>query len=101
MFISPLRKIEYEYIPKPELKDRRFFRKGSFHLYICEYKGTQWVEKNLFRDYLRLHPKAAEEYAQLKKELIVKYIERPTYTKGKEPFIKRIIEKAKMERNLH
>lgn len=106
-FVRPLSEIEYEYVPKPEFKDRRFFRKGLWgqgtcHLHICEFNGMEWVEKLLFRDYLRLHPQAAEEYASLKKELASKYqFDRPAYTKKKEPFIKTIIEKAMRNNIVH
>jgi GrpB-like predicted nucleotidyltransferase (UPF0157 family) len=101
--ISPLSEIEFEYVPKPELIFRRFFRKGLWgigtcHLHICEIHSTEWVEKILFRDYLRKFPGAAQEYALLKSELAAKYkYDRPAYTKQKEPFIKNIIEKAKRE----
>ncbi len=52
----------------------------------------------MFRDYLRKHPKIAEEYALLKSELatIYKY-DRSAYTQQKEPFIKDIIRKARRE----
>ncbi|WP_080846278.1 GrpB family protein [Cytobacillus gottheilii] len=102
-FVIPLSGIEYEYVYKPEFKERRFFRKGvmgqgTCHLHICEINSSEWIEKLLFRDYLRLHPHVAKEYASLKKELASKYkFDRPTYTKKKEPFIKTIIEKAIME----
>jgi GrpB-like predicted nucleotidyltransferase (UPF0157 family) len=50
----------------------------------------------LFRDYLQNHPKVAKEYDLLKSELAIKYkYDRPAYTQQKEPFIKKIIEKAK------
>jgi GrpB-like predicted nucleotidyltransferase (UPF0157 family) len=99
--VSPLNSIDFEYVPKPELTDRRFFRKGSWgqgtcHLHICEIHSTEWVEKLLFRDYLKNHPKVAKEYDLLKSELAMKYkYDRPAYTQQKEPFIKKIIEKAK------
>ncbi|MCK0472477.1 GrpB family protein [Halalkalibacter sp. APA_J-10(15)] len=102
-YVPPLSEIEYEYVPKPMFKDRRFFRKGLWgqgtcHLHICEFNSSEWIEKLLFRDYLRLHPQVAKEYASLKKELASKYqFDRPTYTKKKEPFIKTIIEKANKE----
>ncbi|MCM3767558.1 GrpB family protein [Neobacillus niacini] len=102
-FVRPLSDIEYEYVPKPEFKDRIFFRKGLWgqgtcHLHVCEFNGMEWVEKLLFRNYLRLHPQAAEEYASLKKELASTYqYDRPTYTKKKEPFIKAIIDNARKE----
>ncbi len=39
--INALSNIEYEYVPKLEVMDRRFFRKGlwgqgTYHLHICE-----------------------------------------------------------------
>jgi len=102
-FIVPLNKIEYEYVHKPEFKDRRFFRKGLWgqgtcHLHICKFNSNEWIEKLLFRDYLRLNSDVAKEYAALKKELASIYkFDRPTYTKKKEPFIRTIIEIAKKE----
>jgi GrpB-like predicted nucleotidyltransferase (UPF0157 family) len=44
--VSPLNSIDFEYVPKPELTDRRFFRKGSWgqgtcHLHICEIHSTE------------------------------------------------------------
>ncbi|MGA9286946.1 MAG: GrpB family protein [Anaerobacillus sp.] len=102
-YISLLSQIDYEYVPKAEFKDRKFFRKGSWgqgtsHLHICEIHGGEWTEKLLFRDYLRVYPEVAEEYASLKRELASKHqFDRPIYTKKKEPFIKSIIEKAEKE----
>ncbi|MBN8210005.1 GrpB family protein [Bacillus sp. NTK071] len=102
-FVQPLSEVEFEYVPKPELTDRRFFRKGLWgkgtcHLHICEIHSTQWVEKIMFRDYLRKHPKVAEEYALLKSELATKYkYDRPAYTQQKEPFIKDMIREARRE----
>lgn len=99
--IHPLDQIGFEYVPKPEFKERRFFRKGSWgqgtcHLHICEYNNTEWHEKLLFRDYLRLHPEIAEQYEILKTELATKYkFDRPTYTKEKAPFIHTVLQKAK------
>jgi GrpB-like predicted nucleotidyltransferase (UPF0157 family) len=100
ILIEPLSKIDFEYVPKPELTNRRFFRKGLWgkgtcHLHVCEFQSTEWNEKLLFRDYLRNHPQAVEEYTQLKKELAVKFkFDRPAYTANKEPFIRNIIEKS-------
>ncbi|MDP4549595.1 GrpB family protein [Alkalihalobacillus macyae] len=101
--VQPLNEIEFEYVPKPEFTDRRFFRKGSWgkgtcHLHICEIHSTEWIEKIVFRDYLRKHSKVAEEYALLKSELATTYKDdRSTYTQHKEPFIKDIIRKARRE----
>ncbi|MED1203265.1 GrpB family protein [Heyndrickxia acidicola] len=101
--ISSLNEIGYEYVPKPEIVDRRFFRKGLWgqgtcHLHICEYGGSEWFEKLLFRDYLRLNPLLAKEYELLKQELAVTYkFDRPAYTKNKEPFIRRVVALAREE----
>ena len=88
------------YVPKPELVERRFFKKEketqTFHLHLCEFGGKEWEEKLLFRDYLRQHPEAMKEYNSLKQTLAVRYQkDRPSYTKSKEPFISSIIQKAK------
>ncbi|WP_155593886.1 GrpB family protein [Lysinibacillus cavernae] len=101
--IEALKNIEYEYVPKPELMDRRFFRKGLWgqgtsHLHICEYNSNEWNDKCLFRDYLRLNAQAANEYEALKEQLADHFQnDRPTYTQKKEPFIQKIITKAKNE----
>ncbi|QKE75893.1 GrpB family protein [Arthrobacter citreus] len=99
--IKPLSSVDYEYVPKPELTDRIFFRKGergqgTCHLHICEYKSNEWIEKLLFRDYLRENPKIAEEYLNLKKNLAKEFqFDRQTYTKNKEPFIREVNKCAK------
>ncbi|MGE7913599.1 GrpB family protein [Lysinibacillus xylanilyticus] len=103
-FIDTLSEIDYEYVLKPELIDRRFFRKGLWgqgtsHLHICEFNSNEWNEKCLFRDYIRENPHVAYEYASLKEQLASEYeYDRITYTKEKEPFIKMIIAKAKTAR---
>lgn len=98
--IEPLKQAGYEYVHKPELVDRRFFRKGPWgkgttHVHVCEYKGVQWREKLAFRDYLRAHPEVRAAYADLKKDLASRYEnDRPTYTSEKEPFIRSVLAKA-------
>lgn len=104
--VQPLQDIGYEYVPKIEFKDRKFFRKGQWgqgtcHLHICEYDSSEWREKILFRNYLRNHPEFAEEYALLKTNLASEYaFDRHTYTKNKEPFIRTVLQKAKLEKDI-
>ncbi|WP_238482854.1 GrpB family protein [Lederbergia galactosidilytica] len=99
-FVKSLEKIEFEYVPKPEWSDRKFFRKGEWgqgtcHLHICEIDSMEWKEKLWFRDYLRANPQVANEYIAVKKDLAARYIQdRPTYTKEKAPFIRNVIELA-------
>ncbi|QAS54644.1 GrpB family protein [Halobacillus litoralis] len=96
--VEPLSSIGYEYVPKPEWKERKFFRKGpkgngTFHLHICEIHGTEWTEKLAFRDYLRTQPEKAKEYEALKRQLAHSHQEdRSLYTEKKTPFIRSVIE---------
>ncbi|MCM3032366.1 GrpB family protein [Niallia taxi] len=99
-WVPTLMEIEYEYVPKPEFTDRKFFRKGPWgqgicHLHICEYGSTEWRDKLLFRNYLRQHSQALREYASLKEELAhIHKFDRHAYTDRKGPFIRKIIELA-------
>jgi GrpB-like predicted nucleotidyltransferase (UPF0157 family) len=100
-FIEPLKKLGYEYVPKVEFPNRRFFRKGEWrkgthHLHVYELTSDEWNDTLLFRNYLRCHPEKIVEYAQLKKHLASLYLEdRTTYTQLKAPFIQSVIELAK------
>ena len=74
--IEPLQSIGYEYVPEfeVEIPERRFFRKGppearTHHIHMIELTSEFWGRHLLFRDYLRTHPEAAQQYYQLKKEL--------------------------------
>ncbi|MBX0358168.1 GrpB family protein [Halobacillus sp. Nhm2S1] len=99
-YIHPLSQAGYAYVPKPELRTRRFFKKdtgtsGTFHLHICEWNSSEWDEKITFRDYLRVNPQSAKAYESLKKQLAEAYREeRSVYTKEKGPFIQSILNLA-------
>lgn len=99
-YIPPLSQAGYEYVPKPELRTRRFFKKetntnDTFHLHICEWKGSEWEEKIIFRNYLRANPGSAKAYESLKKQLAETYREeRSVYTEKKGPFIQSILDLA-------
>ncbi len=68
------------------------------HLYICP-EGSPALERHvLVRDYLREHPGAAREYAELKKQLAQKYHDNRTkYQKAKSEFVDALLEKARQE----
>jgi GrpB-like predicted nucleotidyltransferase (UPF0157 family) len=101
--MEPLSSIGYEYQPEQEasMPERRFFRKGQplkeqhYHLHMIEKKSDFWKQHLLFRDYLRTHPKTAQQYYKLKKELASKYgSNREGYTEAKTSFIESIVAKA-------
>lgn len=91
------------YIPKGEygIKGRRFFLKGLYHrthhVHIFE-KGDSEIERHInFRNYMIEHREEAKEYEDLKKELALKFkYDIDAYCEGKDRFIKKIDEKAKL-----
>jgi GrpB-like predicted nucleotidyltransferase (UPF0157 family) len=59
------------------------------------YNSDFWKRHLLFRDYLRVHPHAAREYNNLKRELAAKYRRNAdAYTEAKTLFIESIVSKA-------
>lgn len=101
-FIKLLDRLSYRYDKENSSGERHFFRKGDpteFHLSIAYAdKGSFWKRQLLFRDYLRNHPEARDEYARLKENLLK---EDPTgkdgYIGGKSEFIQRILILAEKE----
>lgn len=103
--IGPLRRIGYEYVPEleAEIPERRYFHKGPsnvpkkhYHLHMVEIHSEFWNVHILFRDYLRTHSDAAQEYYKLKTELAAKHrLNREAYTEAKTSFIRSTIAKAR------
>lgn len=74
-------------------------RKRRVHLHVTKSSSRDWNEIMHFRDYLREHPEACEEYAKIKKEAIKKARgEGEIYRNHKKKFIKSILRKASRER---
>jgi len=74
---------------------RLFFRKGmprTHHLHIMEQDSKGFRHHLFFRDFLRLNPDAANEYAELKRRLAQRFREdRPAYVSGKAEWIRHIL----------
>lgn len=91
----------YEAMGEFGISGRRYFRKESaervrtHHAHIFAV-GSAQIERHLtFRDYMIAHPKDAQQYSQLKRQLASQYpadIER--YIEGKDEFIQEIDRKA-------
>lgn len=101
--ICPLEDLGYEYVPsyEDEMPFRRYFRKdddeGSrvAHVHMVEPSHPFWERHLAFRDWLRTHPEDARAYADLKRELAVRYRnDRLAYTEAKTDFIRRIERRA-------
>ncbi|APB71598.1 GrpB family protein [Paenibacillus polymyxa] len=99
-----LQGFQYEYVHKPDFPERAFFRRGEWgagthHLHIYKYKGEHWENHLLFRDYLKAHPDSLRAYDTLKKDLAYQFkYDRAAYTEAKGPFIRQVVERAKLER---
>lgn len=106
--IPRLEEIGYIYGGEFNIPFRLSFKKRTdvlkVNLYVYE-EGNPEIELNLkFRDYLRSHPAAREEYSALKRELVkdpASHEKHKTrfrgYNLGKDHFIKSIIEKTGFE----
>jgi GrpB-like predicted nucleotidyltransferase (UPF0157 family) len=63
----------------------------THHLHLVPVESSRWREAIAFRDYLRIHPQVAAEYADLKQRLAKEHrLDREAYTEAKGPFIARI-----------
>jgi GrpB-like predicted nucleotidyltransferase (UPF0157 family) len=99
--IQPLRNIGYDFWEENPNKERMFFVKGlppmpkrTHHVHVFEIGSIYW-DRLLFRDYLRSHPDEARQYERLKDGLAAKFKgDRDAYTRGKEDFVRRIVERA-------
>ncbi|MBI5732652.1 GrpB family protein, partial [Candidatus Jorgensenbacteria bacterium] len=98
-----LEALGYEYRGEEGVLGRRLYVKGSpewrtHHLQFVERDSDEWKNHILIREYYLNHPDVAQEYANLKRALAGKYPnDRPSYSSGKNAFIKSVIEKAKKE----
>jgi GrpB-like predicted nucleotidyltransferase (UPF0157 family) len=95
--IKPLERLGYEYRADQGQPGRFFFAKGdpsrrTHHVHMVEWNSDSWKRLLRFRDYLRQHKGAAEEYARLKRELARKSQDnRDIYTSGKAEFIESVL----------
>jgi GrpB-like predicted nucleotidyltransferase (UPF0157 family) len=92
----------YEYRGEMGIPGRRYFRKGDryprdFNAHIVIWGGQLWNDHLAFRDYLRAHPERAQEYADLKRQLLATPggAARSNYAAGKEPFIAETLRRAR------
>ena len=73
------------YLPDPEEKSRRY------HLHLTYPENSEWKNFIGFRDYLKSHPEAMEEYANIKKQAAsIANQDGEQYRKMKEPIFEKI-----------
>ena len=100
--VEPLVALGYEYLGENGIPRRHYFRRGepkrTHHLHMVEVDSVDRERTLLFRDYLRQHPEVAQEYAALKDKLAHQFQHnRPSYMKGKTPFIDQVVTLARAE----
>ncbi len=84
-FSTPERFYFIIYLPDPEEETRRY------HIHLTYPESSDWKELIGFRDYLRGHPQAIHEYAELKKKAAMEADQDgKLYRKLKEPIFKKI-----------
>lgn len=102
--IPNMEHLGYEYVFKYEdiMPERRYFvkynhdsQKSIHHIHSVEINSEFWNRHLLFRDYLRIHPEARDEYWELKKRLAaIDWEDKLGYTDAKTDFIRNIEKKA-------
>lgn len=84
-FSTPDRFYFVTYLPDPEEETRRY------HIHLTYPESNTWKELIAFRDYLRLHPAALQEYAELKKQAaLVANEDGERYRQLKAPILEKI-----------
>lgn len=102
--IPLLEALGFTYKGEYNIPMRYYFNKEGVNLHVYE-EGHPEIELNLtFRDYLREHPQARDEYALLKESLLKEEVSRfkngmfTGYNLGKDTFIRTILHAAKFDR---
>jgi GrpB-like predicted nucleotidyltransferase (UPF0157 family) len=100
--VEPMERLGYEYRGENGIPRRHYFVKRipdtTHHVHIFELSNPAWEDHVLFRDYMRQHPEAVEEYTGLKLALAERFPrDRGAYTDGKAALIERILGMARSE----
>ncbi len=99
--IEPLEQLGYEYFGDNGIPGRYYFRllfeqRTVVHIHMFEIGTGNWLRHLIFRDYLRANPAIAAQYAELKKELAVRFRnDREAYTDAKSEFINSVVQNAR------
>jgi len=105
LFLPPLISLGYDYVQKHEavFPERRYLHRlvnglHTHHLHMVEPDSNFFRVQIAFRDYLRRHADARDQYATIKLDLAQKYSnDRETYTYAKSAFIQGILAKIRFK----
>jgi GrpB-like predicted nucleotidyltransferase (UPF0157 family) len=101
--LPELERVGWVHAPEPGDEDDRKWsvcfpgvEYRTHHLHVVEHDSDSWRDWLLFRDYLRTHVDAAEQYAALKRELAAAdRNDRVRYRSGKAPLIDELMDQAR------
>lgn len=100
-YIDPLVTAGYVHRGEQGIPGREFFRRGeprAHHVHMTAIGSAFWHDHLCFRDYLRRHPDARDEYARLKQELATRFPrDREAYIDAKGPFVREVLRLARRE----
>ena len=103
--IAPLERVGWEFRGERGIPRRHYFVKRTatgrrtHHLHMLEVGTDRYTEMLAFRDYLRVHPDAAAQYAALKRALASRPLpQRGDYTDAKAPFIQDVLAQVRARR---
>jgi GrpB-like predicted nucleotidyltransferase (UPF0157 family) len=89
----------YVYRGEQGIPGRDFFRLGDprqYHLHLTTVGSAFWYDHRTFRDFLRAHPDAADQYAAVKQELALRFpFDRESYINGKTAFVESVLARAR------
>jgi GrpB-like predicted nucleotidyltransferase (UPF0157 family) len=97
--IAAFRSAGYTHRGEQEIPGRDFFRRGEprqYHVHLTLEGSAFWDDQRTFRDWLRTHPDAAAEYAELKLALAASHAtDREAYIAGKTAFVQSTLRAAR------
>jgi GrpB-like predicted nucleotidyltransferase (UPF0157 family) len=97
-YVAALRQAGYEHRGERGVPGRQFFCRGqprAYHVHLVEEGGPLWREYLALRDYLRAHPKAARQFADLKRALAARFPQdREGYVNAKSTHVREILRLA-------
>lgn len=93
--VLSLEHLGYQYLGEFGIPQRYYLRRGiprTHQIHAVQVDSDFWHRHILFRDFLRLYPQAAQQYAALKRKLAEEFKnDRDRYTDSKTPLIEQLL----------
>lgn len=97
--VFSLETLSYFYYGELGIPGRHYFRRGvprTHQIHLVQVDSEFWETHLLFRDFLRAHPNAAQQYEALKRKLAVEFrYDRDRYTSSKAVLIEQRLVQAR------